>query len=104
MKIDLNIDIEQLRQDITSDVVAALRPLLTQGRGEKDHLYTIKELSKHLDVKTGWLYKAVHHHEIPFVKVGRHLRFKKNEIDQWLQENSTPQVNPLSTNKLKAVK
>ena len=103
MKTELIIDTEELRREIVNDVVQALTPLLKEGRGEDDCLMDIEACAEYLGVKVQWLYKRAHHHKIPFAKVGKLLRFKKSKIDCWVQENSTPQINPLST-KLKAVK
>ena len=89
----LELDTEQLRQDIVNDVVEALKPLLADAKREDDHLMDIGACASYLLVERQWLYKVRNNLQIPFVKVGKFLRFRKSEIDKWLQKNSTRQVN-----------
>jgi excisionase family DNA binding protein len=61
-----------------------------------DAIFTVKTLSDYLHVPTKKIYDMTHLNEIPFLKVGRGLRFRKSEIDSWLQESYTPAVNSIS--------
>jgi len=61
-----------------------------------DSLMSVKELSVYLGVKEQWIYERVSLNEIPFIKMGKLLRFKKSAIDQWLKSQETPAINPLS--------
>jgi excisionase family DNA binding protein len=45
----------------------------------------IKQLSRHLSIKTSTLYAWVGQHKIPFVKIHGLIRFRLNEIDRWLE-------------------
>ena len=45
----------------------------------------IRELSKYLALPVGSLYVWVCHKKIPYLKVGRLLRFDLEEIDRWLK-------------------
>lgn len=47
-------------------------------------LLTIEELSAYLKVSRFTIYDWVCHKKIPYIKLGRHLRFKKGPIDIWL--------------------
>jgi excisionase family DNA binding protein len=49
---------------------------------------TIKELTALLQVKESWLRMAIFQKKIPFVRVGRLIRFDLAEIESWLQKNS----------------
>jgi excisionase family DNA binding protein len=49
-----------------------------------DKLWTVKDLSEYLQAKTKTIYDWVHRREIPFVKVGRLVRFRPSEIEKWL--------------------
>jgi excisionase family DNA binding protein len=40
-----------------------------------------------LRIKKQRLYEWVHYNRIPYVKTGRFLRFRKEQIDQWMKEN-----------------
>jgi excisionase family DNA binding protein len=45
-----------------------------------------EQVCKYLHVKMDWLYDHVSRNEIPHVKLGRLLRFKRREIDAWIEE------------------
>lgn len=45
---------------------------------------TIEELAVYLKISKSTLYKLVREGKIPSQKVGRHWRFHKKAIDQWL--------------------
>ena len=49
---------------------------------------TVKELADYLRLNELTIYKKVRLGEIPAVKVGRALRFKKDIIDKWLEIES----------------
>ncbi len=57
---------------------------------------TIEEASKYLRIPLSSLYKIAQDGKIPCQKVGRHWRFRKETIDNWLDERS------IATNKLHA--
>lgn len=50
-----------------------------------DPLLTIEELSKYINIKKATVYDLVYRKKIPYIKIGRLLRFKKSFIDQWIK-------------------
>ena len=48
---------------------------------------TIQETSEYLRVPVSSLYKLAQDGKIPCQKVGRHWRFKKTALDNWLDPN-----------------
>ena len=48
-------------------------------------LLTIDEAAKLLRVKRSTLYSWVHRRQIPFQKVGSLLRFRKDDLEAWLE-------------------
>ncbi len=48
---------------------------------------TIEELSKYLKIPKSTLYKLVREGKMPSQKIGRHWRFYKESIDQWLKQS-----------------
>lgn len=46
---------------------------------------TVKDLAPHLQVKPSTLYAWVAQGKIPFVKIHGLLRFRRDEIEQWLE-------------------
>ncbi len=47
---------------------------------------TIDELAAYLKIPKSTLYKIVREGKIPSQKVGRHWRFRKAAIDEWLEK------------------
>jgi excisionase family DNA binding protein len=39
-----------------------------------------------LSVKPSWIYEAVRAHRIPCLRVGRHIRFTRAMLEQWLAD------------------
>ena len=91
MRAELNIDTQEIIREITSEVIKAIKPLLN-GKAEDDNIYTVKTLAKRLVVSEKWIYERIQFKEIPFYKIGGHLRFSKKKIDQWLLQNHTPHL------------
>ena len=54
-----------------------------------NHLIDINELSQRLSIKKGTIYNWVYFRRIPFVKMGRALRFRPEEIDRIVRLSST---------------
>lgn len=49
-----------------------------------DDVMTIDELAAYLKLSKSTLYKLAQEGKVPGQKVGRHWRFRKKSIDQWL--------------------
>lgn len=86
-EIKIRLDEEDI-EIIVQRVLQALRPLLTGRAIDRDEIFTPETLAEYLKVDRSWIYKKVHTKEIPFFKNGKYVRFKKSEIDKWIEENS----------------
>lgn len=53
-------------------------------------LIDIKTLTERLDVTVRHIRRLVQERRIPYIKVGRLIRFDPNEIDQWLNDARRP--------------
>jgi len=99
LKAELNIPPE-LVSAIADAVMARLKPILTglqTNPSQADDLMGVAELGKYLGgVSRDWVYHRTAGNEIPFVKVGRMIKFRRLDIDRWLAKQSTPSVIPLS--------
>jgi excisionase family DNA binding protein len=84
VKAELTLDTQELIPQITQEVIKASTPLLVKNKTEEDTLFTVKTLARYLGVSDQWVYKRVHLHEIPFIKLGKFPRFRKSDIDRWL--------------------
>jgi excisionase family DNA binding protein len=53
---------------------------------KSDAVMTIEELSKYLKISRSTLYKLAQEGKLPAQKVGRHWRFHKEAVDEWLKQ------------------
>ncbi len=84
MKIE--IDDTKLIENIAGKVIEHIKPLLNEDNGSKDNkLMTVDEVAAYLRVKKSYIYEKIHVNGIPYHKVGKFLRFRKNEIDIWIR-------------------
>lgn len=99
MKAELNIPPE-LVGAIADALMARLKPIITglqANPSQADDLMGVAELGKYLGgVSKDWIYQRTAGNEIPFLKVGHMIKFRRSDIDQWLAKQSTPAVIPLS--------
>lgn len=59
---------------------------LLQNSGVEKRYLSIEELSKYISTPKGTIYSWTHMRKIPYSKVGRILRFDKQEIDRWMKK------------------
>lgn len=52
-----------------------------------DRLMTTDELVKYLDIDLRTVYGYIKNKKFPAIKIGREWRFRKREVDQWMEEN-----------------
>ncbi len=51
-----------------------------------DNFFSTKEVSQYLKIPRGTIYKLSQKGEIPSVKIGKQLRFRKSSIDKWITQ------------------
>jgi excisionase family DNA binding protein len=51
-----------------------------------DPLLRPDEAARLLAVKTNWIYEAVRRGRLPCLRLGRHIRFTRAMLEQWLEE------------------
>jgi len=67
---------------------------------QEKKLLTISDISEYLSIKTKTIYAKVEAGEIPHYRIGRLIRFRKEEIDDWLigcRKENKPVVDPQKT-------
>lgn len=47
-------------------------------------LLTPSEAAALLAVKTSWIYEAVRDGRLPCVRIGRHIRFLRSDLERWV--------------------
>jgi excisionase family DNA binding protein len=55
---------------------------------------SVDEIAEHLGIKRDTIYKWVAHKNMPAHKVGRLLKFRINEVDQWVIAGSAADMHP----------
>ena len=81
-------DIDQL--------IKKLEPLLAQTTTAPDGLFTVQTLAEYLQVSVQWVYERVQLREIPFIRIGKFPRFRKADVDRWLDSLAVPASHPVS--------
>lgn len=80
MKIELNLDTQEFAKEIAKAVFSAIKPILTKNKAEDDKLFTVETLAEYLGTPKSWIYTRTHLKEIPYIKIGRFLRFRKKKL------------------------
>ncbi len=94
----IEIEVPGLAHEIADEVAKILAPLLApQPVNKDDSLLGVKELAEYIGVSVQWVYERVQLKEIPYIKVGKLLRFRKSDIDTWLDDLKIPPMSPLSS-------
>jgi excisionase family DNA binding protein len=63
----------------------------TEAPSNTDSLWTVKEVAAYLRVSTSMVYQRANTGELPHLKVGALLRFRRSEIDEYLRRKTTPE-------------
>ena len=50
------------------------------------NLIGIKEMASRLDVPVSWLYSRTRTNEIPYLKLGKYVRFDVDQVMEWIQK------------------
>lgn len=93
----MNLQLEQKDLEAIAEQVAKrLLPLLARAsnpkiRGE-DVIFDVVGLAAYLKVKCSWVYKKASDKEIPYFKVGGYTRFRKSDIDKWLENQEVKAI------------
>lgn len=65
-------------------------PRKEAAMAKSDAVMTIEELSKYLKISRSTLYKLAQEGKLPAQKVGRHWRFHREAVDDWLKHKAEP--------------
>jgi excisionase family DNA binding protein len=56
----------------------------------EDRLLRPEQAAWYLNVKTSWVYEAVRAGRMPCLRVGRHIRFTRHMLEDWLDQQAKP--------------
>ena len=97
MKIDLEAhDI----QAIAERVLDTLKPYLPRNTREDrdDTIFDVPGLCEYLKVSRKWVYQQTYLKAIPQANLGgKQLRFRKRDIDKWVDAHSVPALTKATT-------
>jgi excisionase family DNA binding protein len=54
--------------------------------GLSEPLLRPQEAAELLSVKVSWIYEACRTGRLPFLRVGKHLRFTRSDLERWVAE------------------
>lgn len=94
MKAELTLPDDMVKA-IAQEVIAALKPVLAHRKGE-DAILTPDQLAGLLGVSKGWVYEQAALKAVPYHKLGKYLRFRRSEIDRWIDSAAVPASGPPS--------
>ena len=57
-----------------------------------DEIFNIKEVSDYLKIPISTIYKLVQGGKVPAIKVGKHWRFMKKDIDRLFEQKLTSKL------------
>jgi PTS system nitrogen regulatory IIA component len=60
----------------------------------EEQLMSVKELAEYLNVNISTVYMWSQHGQIPAMKIGKMWRYRRSEIDNWLNQRRTPRWEP----------
>jgi excisionase family DNA binding protein len=58
----------------------------TEAPPQQDRLLRPDQAAWYLNVRTSWVYEAVRAGRLPCHRVGRHIRFTRPMLDEWLAQ------------------
>lgn len=53
-------------------------------------IYTIPEIADYLKMSKSKVYDLVKRGKITFIKIGRNVRIRESDLDEWLEEQTRP--------------
>ena len=62
----------------------------TDDRTGPERLLTVEDICRILRCKKSYVYTLTFQHRIPFIKIGRLLRFRESEFQEWLTGLTQP--------------
>lgn len=81
----LSIGLRGDRVEIATSEGSAFAVVSSAGVGR---FMTVTQCAAHIGVTPNALYIMVHRNEIPYLKVGRRVRFDRDRIDRWMMRQA----------------
>ena len=89
---------------MTSNTASAKRPGVLVACGQGERLLTVEEVAEWLGVPVGTIYAWRYRSTGPAsYKVGRHVRFRRVDVERWLEDQRTEPIEPSPLRRLLGV-
>ena len=98
MKPGINRTIEDRLEQIEKDVIQIKMMFInflsnqTSSQSKDESLLNVKDVSAFLKVDNNLIYTACNKGEIPFIKIGKSYKFKKEDILNWMENGKDKNV------------
>ena len=80
-------------QELARLIIGFLQRLLQEAQAAQNRaLLTPEEVAQYFQVNRQWVYERTCKNEIPHIKVGKYLRFQREEIDRWTGGMAVPEA------------
>jgi|GEM_PF-2294524 len=81
-------------QELARLIIGFLQRLLQEAQSAQERaLLTPEEVAQYFQVNRQWVYERTSKNEIPHIKVGKYLRFQREEINRWTGGMAVPEAN-----------
>lgn len=55
-----------------------------------ERIYTVPEVAKYLKMSKSKVYALVKREKIPYLRIGRNVRIRESDLNEWLEEQTRP--------------
>ena len=69
-------------------MTATNHPGVESGVAARQPLLKPAQAAELLAVRTSWIYEAVRTNRLPCLRIGRHIRFTREMLEEWLRERA----------------
>jgi excisionase family DNA binding protein len=81
--------LEELESAIIEFEEAAEGRALNRPEARDFELLSIPQICQFLDMGKSWVYRRIHNGEIPSVRLGRAIKVRRSDLEQYLEEHRT---------------
>lgn len=74
--------------DVSSSGIVSKNRIVSEKISKQKQLLDMNETAEYLGISKSTLYEWVIQKKVPFVKVGRLTKFKKEALDTWLEQRT----------------
>jgi len=80
-------------QSVTPPGIVSDKGIVSEQIKKEKQLLDTKEASEFLGIKKNTLYEWVIQRKIPFIKVGRLVKFRQEDLESWLKKRTQEEEN-----------